>query len=162
MKCTISQDKACKILEWLFFIGFIIVSGWFASGVLQQFFSNKTSFSQYEEKVTQYPAITIILQHQTSEVKTEDVFIKYATRGMQFQFLEIGENLLHNEKYNKTEKVILDSLQKFDGRKAFRIMQTSQILEENLPYVLILFSLNKNVTGMGKKMTLYPKLVIKS
>ena len=37
MMCNISQDKAFKILEWILFIGFSIVAGWFASGVLQHY-----------------------------------------------------------------------------------------------------------------------------
>ena len=51
MMCIVSQNKVFKILEWILFIGFIITSGCFASGVLQQFFSRKTSFSQHKEKV---------------------------------------------------------------------------------------------------------------
>ena len=147
--CTISQHRVFKILEWILYIGLSIVSGWFASGVLYHFFSNKTSFSQYEEKVTQYPAVTIILYQHASEVQTEDLFIKYKTRGMQYQFIDIGENLLHNEKYNKTEKVILDSLQKFDGNRAFRIMQTTPILTKNSPGATIIVSLNENVSKTG-------------
>ena len=147
--CTISQHRVFKILEWVLYIGLSIASGWFASGVLQQFYSNKTSFTQYEEKVTQYPVVTIELRHQVSELKREDVSIKYKTRGMQYQFIEIGENLLHNEKYNKTEKVILDSLQSFDGKRAFRIMQTTPILTKNSPGVGITVSLNKNVSKTG-------------
>ena len=149
MQCTITQNMVFKILEWILYIGLSIVSGWFASGVLYQFFSNKTSFSQYEEKVTQYPAVTILLKHKAYDVKTEDVLILYATDGMDFQSLEIGENLLHNDKYNKTETVILNSLKKFDGRKAFRIMQTTPILTKNSPGAAITVSLNKNVSKTG-------------
>ena len=144
--CTISQHMIFKILEWILYIGLSIVAGWFASGVLQQFFSHKTSFSQYEEKVTQYPVVTIALNRQASEVKTEDVSIRFKTRGIFPQVLEIGENHLHNDRYNKTEKVILDSLQRFNGRKAFRIMQTTPIIQKYLPRVVIIVSLNKNVT----------------
>ena len=148
VRCTISQHRVFKFLEWILYIGLSIVSGWFASGVVLQFFSKKTSFLQYEEKVTQYPVVTIIWMDQVSaELKTEDVVIQYRTIGMQdFEALEIGANQLYNHKYNKTEKVILDSLQKFDGRKAFRIMQTTQILRKNLPSVQIFISLNKNLT----------------
>ena len=146
MKCKITKDKIFNILEWILFIGLGIVSGWFASGVLDHFFSNKTSFSQYEEKVTQYPVVTIALNCQASKVKTEDVSIRFKTRGIFPQVLEIGENHLHNDRYNKTEKVILDSLQRFNGRKAFRIMQTTPIIQKYLPRVVIIVSLNKNVT----------------
>ena len=147
--CTISQHRVFKILEWGLYIGLCILSGWFASGVLQQFYSNKTSFTQYEEKVTQYPVVTVELRHQVSELKREDVSIKYKTRGMQYQFIDIGENLLHNEKYNRTEKVILDSLQDIWENKAFRIMQTTPILTKNSPGAAITVSLNKNVSKTG-------------
>ena len=97
MQCTISQDNVFKILEWILFIGFVIASGWFASGVLQHFFSRKTSFSQHIEKVTHYPVISIILWH--SEINPYDVKIKYEASGMaDTQYLEVGENHLHNKK----------------------------------------------------------------
>ena len=106
MKHTISQDKLFKIIEWILFIGFSIVAGWFASGVLEQFFSQKTSFAQLEEMVTDYPVITIApLFRQASDTNlTNNVIITYWTEGMMLlegnkpvmQKLEIGENILHN------------------------------------------------------------------
>ena len=119
------------------------------STTVKQFFSNKTSFSQYEEKVTQYPVVTIALNRQASEVKTEDVSIRFKTRGIFHQVLEIGENHLHNDRYNKTEKVILDSLQRFNGRKAFRIMQITPILKKDRPAVAIKIFLRKNILTAG-------------
>ena len=78
MKCAISKDKAFKIIEWIFFIGFSIVAGWFASGVLKQFLSQKTSFSQHEETVADYPVITLVLfPHQTSEAEITNITIMY-------------------------------------------------------------------------------------
>ena len=68
MQCSISQDSLFKILEWTLFIGFVISSGWFTSGVLQQFFSGKTGFSQSKEKVTNYPVVNIDFGHPLSEV----------------------------------------------------------------------------------------------
>ena len=85
MKCTISQDKVFKIIEWIFFIGFSIVAGLFASGVLEQFFSHKTSFSQYEEEVAYYPVISMFFyDYQASEVNLTNVEIFYYTKGMKF------------------------------------------------------------------------------
>ena len=99
MKCNISQDKACKILEWLFFVGFIIVAGLFASGVLQQFLSRKTGFSQHEEEVKNYPVISIEFSgYQASEINQTNVMIYYRTKGMSdYHSLEIGENKFPNE-----------------------------------------------------------------
>ena len=78
MKHTIFQDKAFKIMEWILFIGFSIVAGWFASGVLEHFFSRKTSFSQGEEKDTIYPVVVILfLRHNASEVNLTNAAIIY-------------------------------------------------------------------------------------
>lgn len=109
------REWAFKSLEWTLYIGLSIVSVWFASEDLQQFFSHKTNFLQYGEKVTQYPVVTIELSHnEFDEPKTEDVFIVYETDGMHNpKNLTIGENIWLNEHYNTTERVILDSVQQF-------------------------------------------------
>ena len=107
----ISHYKVFKIIEWTLFIGFIMASGWFSKGVLQQFFSNKTSFSQYKEKVTDYPVVNIVINCPESEINLSSLEVKYTTSGMTasgmtaFQNLELGENHLLNNRYNKTEIV---------------------------------------------------------
>ena len=130
------QDKALKILEWIFFIGFSIVALWFASGVLQQFFSHKTSFSQYEEEVAYYPVISIFFyDYQASEVNLNDIKIHYGNpnsnciKEMGYA-LEIGDNYFPSKKYNKTEKIILESQEEGNGRKAFRIIHATPILDK--------------------------------
>ena len=78
MKCTISQNNFFKILEWILFIGFAIAAGWFAEESIKHFFSRKTSFSQHEEMVNDYPVITMVLfPHQKSEAKVTNVTIMY-------------------------------------------------------------------------------------
>ena len=139
MLCTISKDKAFKILEWVLFIGLGIVSGWFASDVLDQFFSRMTSFAQYEEPLNDYPVIVIRFPWQKS-INQEDVKILYATKGIpNKQFLEIGENHLYNKVYNKTEKVILE---RFTRERSFRIIPATPILEKNRAAVRILLVYN--------------------
>ena len=143
MWCTFSQHKLFKILEWILFIGFVIASGWFASGVLRQFFSNKTSFTQYKEKITFYPVVNIIFHRLTSELNPSDVKIKYKASGMDdYQLLELGENYLHNHKYNKTEKVILESPGNIWNITGFRIIHATPILEKNRAKVLIQIEYN--------------------
>ena len=141
MKRTISKDQAFKIMEWIFFIGFSIVAGWFASGVLGQFFSEKTSFSQHEELVTHYPVISLFFNgYQASEINLTNVIFFYKSRGMNCSLghkLVIGENNLKNDKYNKIEKVILESLETIDGKKAYRIIHTTPILEKKRPKIEI-------------------------
>ena len=145
MKCTISKDKGFKILEWVLFICLGIVSGWFASGVLDQFFSQKTSFAQYEEQVTDYPVI-IIRYSFPSEINEEDLKIFYGTKGMLaktiYKPLKIGENQLYNVRYNTTEKVILEIFETFSGKSAFRLIHATPILERNMANVDIILRYN--------------------
>ena len=103
LKCTISQDKAFKSLECLFFIGLSIVALWFASGVLQKFLSRKTGFSQHEEEVTNYPVFSMVFTgYQASEMNQTNVMIFYHTKGMKYyHYLQIGENQFVNDKYQR-------------------------------------------------------------
>ena len=101
------------------------------------FFSSKTGFTQHEEEVTKYPVICMVFfGYQASEINQTDVVIRYHTKGMMYYYkLEIGENYFLNEKYNKTEKVILESHEDSYGLKAFRIIHETPILEKKRPYV---------------------------
>ena len=161
MKCIISKDKVFKIIEWIVFIGFSIVAGWFASGVIEQFISQKTSFSQHEEKVTNYPVISIV-RSQMAEVNLTNVKFTYSSKGMKHQHkLEIGENHFPNEKYNKTEKVILESIDLIShahGSKAFRIIHATPILDKKRSYVKFfiyisqsLEKINNPFSDLGRK-----------
>ena len=60
MKFLVSHNKVFEILEFILFIGFAIIAGWFAHGVLDQFFSQRTSFSQHEKEFTDYPVISMV------------------------------------------------------------------------------------------------------
>ena len=138
MRHTISKDKLFKILERFFFIGFVIASVWFASGVFQHFISRKTSFSQHKEKFYSYPVISIrLFLNEASEIKSSDLKIKYWVSGMRFkqgspcfEHLKIGENQFYNPEYNKTEKVILESLEDFRKLRVFRIIHLTPILKK--------------------------------
>ena len=129
-KGAIFRDKEFKILEWLLFIGFTIVAGWFSSGVLEQFFSSKTSFSQNEEKYNVYPVVVIVfLGRKASEVNLTNAAILYKAGVIEnFQKLKIGENIFHHDVY-QTEKVILESLENMDGNRAFRIIHSTPRIE---------------------------------
>ena len=143
-RCTISLDKLFKIIEWILFIGFIMASGWFSKGVLQQFFSNKTSFSQYKEKVTDYPVVYILIQCPESEINLFSLKVIYKASGMtQFQNLELGENHLQNNNYNKTEIVIFESIDNSrKNKKRFRIIHVAPIIQQNMPSVDIQLEYN--------------------
>ena len=126
---TISRDKAFKDMEWILFIGFTILAGWFASSVLQQFFSRKTNFSQHEEKITEYPVVVIFFHDiKASEVYLSNLQIHYEVRGMaQAGKLEIGKNFFYNDHFNKTEKIILESFESYEGYMVFRIINSTPI-----------------------------------
>ena len=146
MQCTLSQDKVFKIVEWILFIGLSIVAGWFASDVIDQFFSRMTSFAQHEELVNDYPVIVIRFRYQKS-INQEDVKILYKVKGMaNWTSLEIGENHLYNKVYNKTEKVILERLE--TRKETLRIIHATPILENNEAVIHILAGHNTgNKTG---------------
>ena len=155
--CTISKDKAIKIMEWIFFIGFSIVAGWFASRVLQQFFSQKTSFSQHEEEVTTYPVISLsFLGSKDFEVNLTNVKIKYWAKGMKdYENLQMGETHCLNHEYNKTEKILLENLEDLiSGSKAYRIIHVTPILDKKRPIVSL-----EIYTLFEKKNNLLPDLV---
>ena len=80
MKCILYN--IFKIIEWILFIGFTIIAVWFASGVLEQFFLHRTSFSQYEKEITNYPVITVQFNRMASEVNLTNVIIRYYAEGI--------------------------------------------------------------------------------
>ena len=73
----ISCKKLVFDLEWALLIGLTIASGWFAYGVLDNFFSEKSSFSQTEEEVKTYPVIVIELIDFSRPISLDDVKIYY-------------------------------------------------------------------------------------
>ena len=73
----ISRKKLVFDLEWALLIGLTIASGWFAYGVLDNFFSEKSSFSQTEEAVKSYPVIVIELRDFSGPILLDDVKIHY-------------------------------------------------------------------------------------
>ena len=142
MKCKITKDKIFNILEWILFIGLGIVSGWFASGVLENFFSQKTSFAQYEKIVTEYPVIAIRLHGFPSDINEDNLKIFYGTTGMNHKALgalQIGKNLLYNDRYNTTEKILFET---FSWQRAFRLIHETPILEKNMASVDIIVIYN--------------------
>ena len=66
--------------------------------------------------------------------------------------LEIGENYLQNDKYNKTEKVIVDSPgENLDGKKVFRVIHTTPILEKKSPNVKLRIRIFTNTVEQSHK-----------
>ena len=67
MQRFISKEAILNFLEWVLFIVLCIASVWSVSqsGVLDNFFSMRTSMSQYEELVYDYPVIGIKFQRKS-------------------------------------------------------------------------------------------------
>ena len=132
MRRTISRDKAFKILECFLFIGFSIVAGWFASGVIKQFFSRDTNFTQHEKKITEYPVVAILFSDlRASEVNLNNFEILYLPNyswNPTVRKLGIGKNYFHNDDFNKTEIVIVESFKNYHGFLGFRIIHSTPIL----------------------------------
>ena len=77
MMNVIKETKLVIALEWVLFIVLIIISGWFASGVFENFFSESSSFSQYEKAVKTHPVIVIELKNFFQPISLTDVDIYY-------------------------------------------------------------------------------------
>ena len=108
---------------------FTILAGWFASSVLQQFFSSKTNFTQHEEKITEYPVVVIFFNDiKASEFNLSNLEVFYMVSGIEeARKLNIGKNYFHNDDFNKTEKVILESFESYEGYMVFRIIHSTKI-----------------------------------
>ena len=74
---NISRQKLVFALEWALLIGLTIASGWFASGVFENFLSESSSFSQYEKAVKTHPVIVIELKNFFQPISLTDVDIYY-------------------------------------------------------------------------------------
>ena len=55
-----------QFIEWSLFIGLCGLSAFFMHGVLDNYFSRKTSFAQSEESVTELPTITFCFPESNS------------------------------------------------------------------------------------------------
>ena len=62
MFTTLSYKKLILPVYWGIYISLCFVSGWFASGVIDNFLARKTSFSQSLESSSKRPVITIAFQ----------------------------------------------------------------------------------------------------
>ena len=57
------------LLYWATYLGLCFISGWFASGVVENYVSRKTSFSQKEEVAIKRPVITIEIKSENNSVQ---------------------------------------------------------------------------------------------
>ena len=103
-----SLTKYIKITEWILYFGLCILSAYFMEGVLDKFFSEKSSFTQSEEPIQDFPVITICLSKSEFEYGF-DFNMEYGFHiGKEFHsiFLKEGESLTILEKDVYLEKLI--------------------------------------------------------
>ena len=134
-----SKEKLFKSLYWLLYLGLCFTSGWFASGVIDNFLSRKTSFSQFEGTSDERPVITISLYQNTELNITykSDLNIYYCSSYKTWQEkckkLNIGSNYFtHNDGLNKTEEVFLEKTKSGAENTApiFRIIPKTNLFDE--------------------------------
>ena len=145
-KCqgAISAKKLSKFLYWTLYLGLCFISGWFASGVLDNYISRKTSFSQDEGIATKRPVISIIMFFLTGErpVINKNIWIQYCPSYKFWQSgncgnLHLGENEFFVKEINDTEKVFLGKI----GYSDFRIIPVTNLLEDKATAVIRIITL---------------------
>ena len=124
------REKLINVLEWFLIIGFCIISSLFSSGVVDQFLSGKTSFAQYEEPMTNHPAIVIRFSLKPSELNFSDVNISYTATGLGTEKnLSLGNNYFLHPGDNKTRVIYLDSFVTVqDGNKHYKKLRGFRII----------------------------------
>merc|ERR1712141_763154 len=76
MKISITAVTLFKCLYWALYLCLFFASCWFASGVVVNFLSEKTSISQFEGISNDWPVIVIIIKSQISQ-RVKSVKLKY-------------------------------------------------------------------------------------
>ena len=78
---TTHQTKYIQVIEWTLYFGLCGLSVFFMYGVLEQFYSGKTSFSQYDGPITELPTFMLCFSKSDSGVTEyeygSDFKIKY-------------------------------------------------------------------------------------
>ena len=86
-----SLTKCFKFIEWTLYLGLGILSAYFMWGVLEKFFSNKSSFTQSEEPIEDFPVITICFVKPEYEYGSDFVIEHGFHKGNEFQSIILEE-----------------------------------------------------------------------
>ena len=70
-RTVISNDKLCSILSFIIFTGLFICAIFFSLGTIDQFLSQKSSFSQYTEPIEERPTIIVCLNDEIIEEQAD-------------------------------------------------------------------------------------------
>ena len=168
---TTQQAKYFTVIEWILFFGLCGLSGVFMHGVLYNFFSGKTSFSESEEVLTELPTVVFCF---TKLIGTKNVYPEYEY-GSDFKveyrlyidakrpsvFLKEGENTILGEHIHlETIKTLYrGNCFKFTSSFAmnyhiikkwthFKLYFSNSFSQEDLPTSQIFMTSEKNSYGI--------------
>ena len=116
---TVSRDKLIQYVDWVLFIGLVVVAAWFSYGVLDNYWSEKSGFTQSEVANYDRPTISIVPTTRfISSTWHQSAYIQYcAIYALQNYCINVkdGENDIRIPFLNKTESVFLDRREGFPG-----------------------------------------------
>ena len=92
MWTSISKENCFKVLEWIIFLGLCCLSFYFMRGVLEQYFSNDTSFKYSEVMLEERPTIVICFTSIIENGQKQHFTSKYI-HGKDFNITYQNENL---------------------------------------------------------------------
>ena len=154
----------CRFLYWILYLSLCFISGWFASksGVLDFYFTSKTSFYLDQENSTKRPVITINLIPVSGELPllNNNTWIHYTPSYQLWPNigaganLSLGENSFLIKDINRTEKVFLGQIGSH-LYPSFRIIPLTNLLEEKA-------TANTKITTLNSKMNLMVYLYLTS
>ena len=111
---TITKENIFKVLEWMIFLGLCCLSFYFMKGVLEQYFSNDTSFKHSEVMLKERPTIVICFTSIIENDQKKHFTSKYVL-GKDFNITYQHENLIIGQEQKtknvkEVETVILEKL----------------------------------------------------
>ena len=149
-----SSEKWFRVFYWGFYLSLFLISGWFASGVVKNFLSKKTSFSQSEDICLERPVFYIDVHwSKTGSAKInltlgDNLNIEYCPfysyyRKKWCKYLNLGSNNVTIGKTGKREEVLLE---KMFERNQFRLIHLTKQLNER-PKASLTVYLNSKLTN---------------
>ena len=119
MQVAVSAQNLQRVLYWTLYLSLCFISGWFVSGVVENYISRKTSFYQDEKIATKRPVVSLALSPLSKEYPklNKNTWIHYCPSYKLWPYLGqcaklvLGENEFCIKEINKTEKVFLEQVQ---------------------------------------------------
>ena len=144
----ITKARIFKVIQWMFFSCLVGLAAYFMVGVLQQYYSKSTSFSQFREPLAELPTITMCFVSSLNGVYDENVVYKYYSDfnieyevewGKSIGFLKFGNNF---NQFNET--VNLEKLDTSYNGDCYKISATfDEYIQSKLTTLILYF--NKSI-----------------